>query len=185
MDLLEFKDAELYFEEPLPDGIAALLDRAAADYGRESAELALLRAYFALPEHLTVLVALYRYYFYRHRLRDALTVVDRAIEVAADRLGLPRDWRGMDEGSLAVAASRSFGLLRFHLLALKARGVVLLRLREPAQARACLATLADLDRRDQLGARALLQVVDAVLTAEDGADIDFPQSPTQREVRYG
>lgn len=185
MDLLEFKDTELYFEEPLPDGVAALLDRAAADYGRESAELALLRAYFALPEHLTVLVALYRYYFYRHRLRDALTVVDRAMEVAADRLGLPRDWRGMDEGSLAVAASRSFGLLRFHLLALKARGVVLLRLQEPAQARACLERLAALDRRDQLGARALLQVVDAVLATGDGADEEPPEFQPEREVRYG
>ncbi len=185
MDLLEFTDTELYFEEALPDGIAALLDQASAGYGAEAAELALLRACFAVPGHLTVLVALYRYYFYQHRLRDALTVVDRALEIAADRLGLPRDWRGLDEGSLAVAASRSFGLLRFHLLALKARGVVLLRLREPGQARACLATLADLDRRDQLGARALLQVVDAVLTAEDGADTDFPQPPTQREVRHG
>lgn len=185
MDLLEFRDTELYFEEPLPDGVAALLERAAAGYGSEGAELALLRAYFAAPASLTVLVALYRYHFYQHRLRDALTVVERAIEIAADRLGLPRDWRRMDEGSLAVAASRSFGLLRFHLLAMKALGVVLLRLQEPVRARACLARLAALDARDQLGVRSLLQVVDAVLATAEGEDDDVPETMIEREVRYG
>ncbi len=185
MDLLEFKDTELYFEEALPAEIVALLDRASAGYGGDDAELALLRAYFMTPENLTVLVALYRYYFYQHRLRDALTVVERAIEIAADRLGLPRDWRRMDEGSLAVAASRSFGLLRFHLLAMKALGVVLLRLQEPVRARACLAKLADLDRRDQLGVRSLLQVVDAVLATGDADDGDAEEPFPRREVRYG
>ena len=159
MDLLDFSDCKLYFEDALPAEAEQLIAEAAADYGQPNAEMALLRAHLLAPDHLTVLVALYRYYFYQHRLNDVLIVADHAMRVSARYLGLPRDWRQIDEAQLGAAASISFGLLRFYLLALKAESIVLLRLGRIAESRDRLNKLAALDSKDHLGAAKLLEVV--------------------------
>ena len=160
MDLLDFSDCKLYFEDALPAEAERLIAQAASEYGEASAELSLLRANLLAPENLSVLVGLYRYYFYQHRLEDALIVAERAMQLSGRHLGLPTDWRLLDETRLGSAAANSFGLLRFYLLALKAASVVLLRLGQIAESRARLIKLASLDSRDQLGAGKLLEVVD-------------------------
>lgn len=160
MDLLDFSDCKLYFEEALPPEAERLIAQAAAEYGEASAELSLLRAHLLAPENLAVLVGLYRYYFYQHRLEDALVVAERAMQLSGRHLGLPTDWRQLDEIGLGVAAASSFGLLRFYLLALKAASIVLLRLGQIPESRSRLIKLASLDSRDQLGAGKLLEVVD-------------------------
>ena len=167
MDLLDFSDCKLYFEEALPARASLLLDQAAREYGLASAETALLRAHLLAPENLTVLVGLYRYYFYQHRLDDALIVAERAMQLSARLLGLPTDWRALDEARLGAAAANSFGLLRFYLLALKAASVVLLRLGQISASRHRLAKLAALDSRDQFGAARLLEVVDTFEHADE------------------
>jgi tetratricopeptide (TPR) repeat protein len=166
MDLLDFTDCKLYFEDPLPAEAEALIAQAAQEYGEPSAELALLRAHLLAPENLTVLVGLYRYYFYQHRLTEALQVAERAMSLSGRHLGLPTDWNQIDENRLGSAAANSFGLLRFYLLALKAASVVLLRLGHIAASRARLIKLATLDSRDQLGAGKLLEVVDEFQVTE-------------------
>jgi len=160
MDLLDFSDCKLYFEDALPTEAELLIAQAAQDYGNPAAELALLRAHLLAPEHLTVLVSLYRYYFYQHRLQDVLVVAEHAKRISARHLGIPNDWRQIDEAQLGSAAATSFGLLRFYLLALKAESVVLLRLGRIAESRDRLTKLAALDSRDHLGAAKLLEVVD-------------------------
>lgn len=160
MDLLDFSDCKLYFEDELPAEAERLIAQAAEDYGDPAAELALLRALLLAPEHLTVLVSLYRYYFYQHRLEDVLVVADHAKRISARHLGIPNDWRLIDETRLGSAAATSFGLLRFYLLALKAESVVLLRLGRITESRDRLTKLASLDSRDHLGAAKLLEVVD-------------------------
>ena len=175
MDLLDFNDCKLYFEDPLPAAAEALLALAAREYGEPSAELALLRAHLLAPDNLTVLVGLYRYYFYQHRLEDALQVAERALALSGRQLGLPDDWNQLDENRLGPAAANSFGLLRFHLLALKAASVVLLRLGRIAASRARLIKLAALDSRDQLGAGKLLEVVDE-FRGREASTATFPES---------
>lgn len=170
MDLLDFSDCQLYFAEPLPLEAARLLNLAAHEYSKKGSgetrykdkdsELALLRAHLLAPENLTVLVGLYRYYYFQHRLPEALQITERAMQIAGRQLGLPNDWQEMNEVSIGNAATSSFGLLRFYLLALKAAGIVLLRLGEIAASRARLCKLAALDQRDLLGAARLLEVVD-------------------------
>ena len=159
MDLLDFSDCKLYFEDALPAEAERLIAQAAEDYGDPAAELALLRANLLAPEHLTVLVSLYRYYFYQHRLEDALQVAERAMQLSGRHLGLPANWEQLDETRLGIAAANSFGLLRFYLLALKAASVVMLRLGDIDASRARLIKLAGLDIRDQLGAAKLLEVL--------------------------
>ncbi len=160
MDLLDFSDCKLYFEDDLPAEAERLIAQAASEYGEPAAEFSLLRAHLLAPENLSVLVGLYRYYFYQHRLADALVVAERAMQLSGRHLGLPPDWNLLDETRLGSAAANSFGLLRFYLLALKAASVVLLRLGQIADSRARLVKLASLDSRDQLGAGKLLEVVD-------------------------
>ena len=72
MDLLDFDPEPLYFDDPLPPEVEALLRAAADGYAEDEAEAHLMRAYFLAPEQLTVLVALYRYFYYRHALDEAL-----------------------------------------------------------------------------------------------------------------
>jgi len=160
MDLLDFSDCKLYFEDELPAEAERLIAQAASEYGKAGAELSLLRAHLLAPENLSVLVGIYRYYFYQHRLEDALVVAERAMQLSGRHLGLPTDWRLLDETRLGSAAANSFGLLRFYLLALKAASVVLLRLGQITESRARLIKLSSLDSRDQLGAGKLLEVVD-------------------------
>lgn len=166
MDLLDFSDCKLYFEEPLPAEAERLIAQAAREYGEPEAEFALLRAHLLAPENLSVLVGLYRYYFYQHRLEDALQVAERAMQLSGRQLGLPADWQLLDECRLGRAAESSFGLLRFYLLALKAASIVLLRLGRIGDSRGRLSKLAALDSRDQLGAGKLLEVVDEFQTPE-------------------
>jgi hypothetical protein len=169
MDLLDFSDCKLYFEDELPAEAERLVAQAATEYGNPAAELSLLRAHMLAPENLSVLVGLYRYFFYQHRLDDALVIAERAMQLSGRHLGLPTDWSRIDEAQLGSAAANSFGLLRFYLLALKAASVVLLRLGRIAESRARLIKLAALDSRDQLGAGKLLEVVDEFQGSVNGA----------------
>lgn len=161
MDLLDIGETQLYFDLPSSPAVEALLLEAADAYGEPGAETALLRAYFLAPQQLSVLVGLYRYYFYQHRMDDALTVAERAMSNAAQRLSLVPDWRHLDISHLGAGAQRSMGLLRFYLLALKASAVVLLRQGKLADAQARLNKIVELDALDRLGAAALLPFAEA------------------------
>jgi len=52
------------------------------------------------PQHLTVLVALYRYYFYQHRLEDALLVAESTLAVVGRRLEFPEVWINLREANV-------------------------------------------------------------------------------------
>ncbi len=159
MDLLDFEQAELYFDEPLASEISDLIVLAAANYGSEKAESMLLRASFLAPRHLTVLVALYRYYFYQHRLEDALLVAESTLAVAGERLEFPDTWAYLCEANVGAGVMRSMGMVRFYLMVLKATGYIHLRLGNLATGQAMLEKLVELDSHDRIGGKALLEVL--------------------------
>jgi hypothetical protein len=169
MDLLEVGEGRLYFDDPCEPQIDILLAEAAAHYGEATAENFLLRAYFIAPKQLSVLVGLYRYYFYQHRLDDALRVAERAMEAAAERLHIASGWSRLSLGALDESVLCSMGLMRFYLLALKASAVVLLRQDKLDDACNRLAKIVELDFQDRLGAAALLEIASARNGAETGA----------------
>lgn len=158
MDLLDFEAQSLYFETPLGYETARLLEQAATTYGKESAEHNLLRAYFLEPEHLTVLVALYRYFYYQHRYSDALTVAERAMETAARNLGLGCSWQQLNLEILAGGVIRSMTLTRFFLMALKGTGYLKLRMGETESGLERLEKVAQLDVDDRIGVRSLIAI---------------------------
>jgi tetratricopeptide (TPR) repeat protein len=159
MDLLDFNGEAMYFDEPVTPRVEALLAQAAEHYGAgpedTGAELCLLRAYFLEPEHLTVLVALYRYFYYRRQYDEALATADRAIALAASRLGLPTSWKDLSEADLGRSVLQSMTLTRFLLLALKGAGYLLLRLGDSVGALARFEKIAEIDTNDRIGIKEL------------------------------
>ena len=158
MDLLDFEAQSLYFEDALGDEAARLLEEAAVAYGQESAEHKLLRAYFLEPEHLTVLVALYRYFYYQHRYADAFTVAERAMEIASRRLELRCNWQQLNLKNLGVGVIKSMTLTRFYLMALKGAGYLKLRMGETQSGLERLEKVAELDVDDRMGVRSLVDI---------------------------
>lgn len=167
MDLLDFDGEAMYFDEPLSDQVQALIDEAAQRYrtarggtlessegGMDEqgggAECCLLRAYLLAPDQLTVLVALYRFFYYQHRYDEALLIADRAIVAASRQLGLDEDWHQLNGQVLSHAAGQSLAMTRFLLLALKGAAWLLLRLERPESALERLAPLVAFDTKDQL-----------------------------------
>lgn len=170
MDLMDFEGESLYFDEPLPDEVDELLRQSAQAYGAVEGELKLMRAYFLEPHHLTVLVALYRYFYYQHRYEDAQRVADRALEVTASRLNISGDWRELVMSQLAVGIVQSMTLTRFFLMVLKGAGYLRLRAGDTAGGLERLLKVAELDSSDRLGVAALIEVArDALDTDEDSA----------------
>ncbi|MGA7178644.1 MAG: hypothetical protein WBX11_03515 [Thiobacillaceae bacterium] len=161
MDLMDFDQATLYFDDPLDEDVLKLIAEAGTEYGQETAELLLHKAYFLAPESLLVLVALYRYYFYQHRLDDAQRVASRAMAIVGRRLHFPDQWQHLSPSFLGQGVLRSMGLLRFYLNVLKAAGYINLRLGRLELGRAMLEKLVELDSHDRLGGKALLDVLDA------------------------
>lgn len=168
IDLLAFESEELYFDEALDEEAKGCLDRASEEYGTGEAENTLLRAYFLEPEHPMVLVALYRFYYYQHRLKESLLVAERVLKVIGKRLEFPEDWRDLTELGIGSGVMISMTMIRFYMLALKGAGYLELRLGryEPALER--LEKVAELDAKDRLGAQALLTVVRNALSQESG-----------------
>lgn len=160
MDLLDLEHDALYFEKPLSVELERHLMAAASAYGTPAAELHLLRAFLLAPDNLSVLVALFRYYSLQQQLIEAANVAERAMLAAGDSLGFPADWRKLDQRYLGRAVARSMGLVRFYLLALKARACIGLRLRQIETAREMLAKVRELDGADRLNVAALIAIVD-------------------------
>lgn len=159
MDLLDLDGQQLYFDEPMPEKVRHLLMQAAAAYGDGQAESLLLRAFLYAPDNLSVLVALYRTYYYQHRLEEAKQVAQRTLQVVSERLDFPKDWREVDLAELSHAVLKSMGLVRFYLLTLKAEAYLDLRLGQPEEGKARLRKVAELDATDHFGAAALLDML--------------------------
>jgi tetratricopeptide (TPR) repeat protein len=163
MDMLDIESDELYYEEALNSDAKQCLDDAADQYGNPEAEELLQRAHALEPEHPMVLVALYRFYYYQHRLADSLKIADQVLTIFAKRLGWPADWQDLQPEHLGDDASSHMAVIRFYLLALKGAGFLQLRLGEHEAAIAKLEKVAEMDENDRLGARALLDVAQAAL----------------------
>ena len=174
MDLQDFGGTGLYFDEPRTPRVVVLLDAASAQYATGTAEQPLLAAQALAPGDLSVLVGLYRFYFYQHRHADALRIAEQVLEVVAPRLGLPTAWGELDADGLACVPPEAIGLLRFHLLALKGAGYLSLRLGLFGQGKAMLSKVAELDADNRLGAHLLLEV----LAANSAAIFTFPPAAT-------
>ncbi len=150
----------------LPETAQRHLRLAARSYGDNAiAEAHLWRAQAFAPTHAAVLIALYRFYFYKNRLAEALVVGRLCLRKAARDNGLSLDWR-------EVRAQDAFGdyaaaLPRFYLFTLKACAYLSMRLGDLTEGRAMVTKLLELDPSDKIGAKVLLGILDRMGLNDD------------------
>lgn len=150
---LQFDDAAL--GRGLPADVEALIVQA----GRlrqqaDQAEALLLQAKRLAPAHPATLIALYRFYFYGHRLADARVLATEALTVARHALG-----PAFGETPPTEDEARFDAAVRFYLFALKGYAYLSLRLGALDDGRAALAELRRLDPHDRVGGAVLAQVL--------------------------
>jgi tetratricopeptide (TPR) repeat protein len=122
----------------------------AEEHLREAARLA--------PGHAAVLIARYRYLFYKHRLDEAREVARLCIDRAIADNGFGCDWFDVT-AEQADFADMGAVLPRFFLFALKGWSYLNLRLGDIGEGVSALAKMLELDPADRLGARLLLAVI--------------------------
>ena len=159
MDLLDFEAQGLYFDESDAAGVKEMIAAAAENYATGEAELPLLKAYFLAPESLNVLVALNRFYYYQHRLEDALAATLKALAVIRPLICFPEDWRDLQAGHLNAVPTDSLTQVRLYLFTLKAIGFLNMRLNNLDLSQSIFEKLVDLDSKDRIGAKGLLELV--------------------------
>ena len=159
MDLHDFSECTLYFDETISPEAQSLLLKAADSYAEGNAESLLLKAFFKEPESLTVLVGLYRFYYYKHQFVEALEVANRLLSISGRHLKFPKDWHKVGMSDLSEGIFYSIGMVRFYLLVLKGAGYLFLRQGEYQEGVQRLEKVMELDSHDRLGVKSLIQTV--------------------------
>ena len=157
MDLLDFEAEGLYFEQADVAGVKELIAQAAEDYSNGDAEFPLLRAYFLAPESLNVLVALNRFYYYQHRLEDALLATYKALAVIRASIDFPENWQDLQQQHIDNTANLT--QVRLYLFTLKAVGFLNMRLHRLELSQQIFEKLVSLDSKNRIGAQALLDLL--------------------------
>lgn len=151
----------------MPPEAVRHLERAALSYHlSDIAETHLAEADAIAPDHPAVLIALYRFYFYKGRLLEALVVARTCVGKALRENMLGESWR------LVHAGDARFGewdalLPRFFMFSLKGYAYLNLRLGNYIEGRAAAEKLLELDPRDRIGAGVLLDVLDRMEDVDD------------------
>ena len=151
----------------LPEEAEYHLWEAAKSYDKDAvAEEHLREAQALAPDHAAVLIGLYRFYFYKGRLAEALEVAKTCLVKAARENGFPADWRDVTAGDAAFGRYDDI-LPRFFLFTLKGYAYLQMRLGNLEEGRAAVLKLLELDASDKVGAKVLLQVLERMGRDDD------------------
>jgi tetratricopeptide (TPR) repeat protein len=133
----------------------------------ELAEEHLEQARQIAPEHAAVLIARYRFYFYKRRLRECLGVAEECLVKAASDNGISTDWREVKRTDAEFGTYEAI-LPRFYLFTLKGYAYLNMRLGNRDEGRAAITKLLELDPADKMGGKVLLTVLN-----REGLDDDY------------
>ncbi len=152
-------------------GLPAAAERHLRDAGEayhkdDIAETHLLAALGAAPDHPAVLIGLYRFYFYKGRLIEALGVARKCLAEASRELGVTADWRGVKPQD-ADFGCFSAVLPRFFMFTLKGYAYLQMRVGAVEEGRAAAEKLLDLDPSDKINAGLLLSVANRFGVEDD------------------
>ncbi len=139
-------------------GLSYHLDDIAENHLREAEAIA--------PGHAAVLIGLYRFYFYKGRLAEALEIAKRCLAKAAQENRLPPDWRDVSAGDAEFGRYENI-LPRFFLFSLKGYAYLQMRLGQIDEGRRAVDKLLELDPSDKIGAKVLLGVLDRMGQDDD------------------
>ena len=159
MDLLDFEAQDLYFQQEDTVEVQALIKTASENYATGQAELPLLQAYLSAPLSLNVLVSLNRFYYYQHRLEEALLVCEKALAIIREAIDFPVDWQVLNLEQIVNAPPAQLTQIRLYLFTLKAIGFLNMRLHRFDVSQAIFEKLVSVDEKNRIGAQALLQLL--------------------------
>jgi hypothetical protein len=129
--------------------------------------LPLLQAYFLAPESLNVLVALNRFYYYQHRLEDALLATQKALSVIGCEIGFPDDWQDLKQADIKNVSATLLTQVRMYLFTLKTIGFLHMRLHDLNLSQRIFEKLVSVDAEDRIGAKSLLELVNSTRNTDD------------------
>jgi multidrug efflux pump subunit AcrA (membrane-fusion protein) len=165
----------------LPAQVEALISRAGLlRSDAEQAESLLLQARDMAPMHPATLIALYRFYFYGHRLGKAREVAIESLKVARAALE-PLAEQGGALGVLglrrpiSVEQARFDAAVRFYLFSLKGYAYLSLRMGDIDTGKLALGELRRLDPQDHVGGGVLAKVL-ARVEAGEPSDDESPEA---------
>jgi hypothetical protein len=105
------------------------------------------------------LVALNRFYYYQHRLEDALNATLKALAVIRCLINFPEDWRDLQQSHINETSTDLLTQVRLYLFTLKATGFLNMRLNNLEVSQHIFEKLVGLDSKDRIGAKGLLELV--------------------------
>jgi tetratricopeptide (TPR) repeat protein len=153
----------------LPADAERCLREAANSYDHDEIALAHLNeARRIAPSHVAVLIGLYRFFFYKGRISEALGIAHACFLRAAIDNSLPLDWRSVKRED-ADFGSFDAPLARFFMFVLKGYAYLQMRMGEVEEGREAIAKLLELDPSDKIGAQVLLGVLER-MEADDDVD---------------
>lgn len=169
MDLQDFEAQALYFDQPLDREVEVMIQHASDMYPEEGCEKLLIDAFRREPEHLSVLVAMYRFYYYQHRYPEAIKIATVALNVVGEKIDFPKEWENLTFHDLGEGLLISFTMVRFYLTALKGIAYLNLRMGNVEQGVKMLNKVIELDKNDRLRAKSLLQAVGPALVKTESS----------------
>jgi hypothetical protein len=110
------------------------------------------------PDHIATNFGAFRFFYYRHRLAEALPHVEVWLRGTIKRNNFPQDWR--EVGPHHADFTHFDSEPRTFLFALRGYGFILTRLRRIEEGREALSKVSELDPDDHMRARRLLQTID-------------------------
>lgn len=118
------------------------------------------------PGHAAVLIGLYRFYFYKGRLAEALEIAKLCLAKAALENGLASEWVDVRPGDADFGCYDNI-LPRFFLFSLKGYAYLQMRLGQVEEGRRAVLKLLELDPSDKIGAGVLLGVLERMGREDD------------------
>lgn len=130
------------------------------------AEMHLYEAHALAPEHAAVLIGLYRFYFYKGRLAEALAIARLCLAKAARECNFATDWRAVRAQDAEFGSWEALWP-RFFLFTLKGYAYLHMRLGNLEEGRQASVKLLELDSTDKIEAKVLLGILERAGQGDD------------------
>lgn len=155
----------VYYGGSLPREAERLIHAAALSYGETArAEGYLREAYGRYPGHVPVLIACYKFYFYKGRLSEALEFAFLCRDSIARTLCFPEEILQVTPAHADFEDYKSQP--RFYLFTLKAIGYILIRLGRFGEGARYVRKVRELDPLDRMGGSVLEGLLDKAIHGE-------------------
>lgn len=151
-------DAEKFSWFQVPDDIKQLLMLAAANWDNTSeSEKYIKQALVKAEDSTEVLVAAYRYFFYKNNYLMALKTAEKVINIIQLSEFFPDTWEQLKP---ILMSRKDEPIIRLYLNAYAASGLVLAKIGEIDKAKKVSAQVKEIDDKNQFGAA----ILDDILT---------------------